>query len=390
MKPNLLIPMAGLGQRFVNQGFHMPKPLIMVDNQHIIDWSFKSINYQDYNLIFITRKEQCNYFGLDDILKQKFGEDITIIKLDSLTEGTVCSCLYAEQFIDNESPLVIYTLDVYFEPSFNINKINKEDDGHILVFKSNNKAYSYAELNHDNYVIRTAEKDVISENAAVGIYYFKHGSTFVQKAKEMISKNLRTNNEFYVSPLYNLLIEDDLKISVSHVDKMYLMGTPEELSFFQKNINIKFGQKPIALCCDHSGYELLQLLKKILKQKNIPYIDFGTYIKKDCDYFDYVNQAVKAIQSGQCDFGIGSCRTGQGVNQCSNKFPGIRSSLIFDEYTAEMAVRHNCSNFFSLPEKYIDENLLDKIIDTIVDNSFDGGRFIPRVQKIEKINNEIS
>lgn len=389
MKPNLLIPMAGLGQRFINQGFHMPKPLIMVDNQHIIDWSFKSINHEDYNLIFITRKEQCNSFGLDEVLKQKFGQDITILKLDHMTEGTVCSCLFAEELINNDAPLVIYTLDVYFEPCFDINKINQDDDGHILVFKSNNKAYSYVELDENNFVIKTAEKDVISENAAVGIYYFKHGSKFVEKAKEMISKNLRTNNEFYVSPLYNLLVEDNLKISVSQVDKMYLMGTPEELSFFQKNINIKFGMKPIALCCDHSGFELLQVLKSVLKQKNIPFIDFGTYIKKDCDYFDYVNQAAKAIQSGQCDFGIGSCRTGQGINQCSNKFNGIRSSLIFDEYTAEMAVRHNCSNFFSIPEKYVNEDMLNKIIDTISHNSFDGGRFIPRVQKIENLNNEI-
>lgn len=385
MKPNLLIPMAGLGQRFVNDGYHMPKPLIMVDDKHIIDWSFKSINYEDFNLIFLVRSDHCNAFGMDDVLREKFGNDIKVIKIDKLTEGTVCTCLYAEKLIDNETPLVIYTLDVYFEPKFDIKQIDSSIDGHLSVFKSNNKAYSYAQVGEDGFVTKTAEKEVISENAAVGIYYFKSGSTFVKYAKEMINKNLRTNNEFYVSPLYNLLIEDGLKITVSQVSKMYLMGTPEELSFFQKNVNVQFGKKPIALCCDHSGFELINKLKKILSNKNISYIDFGTYIKRDCDYFDYVNQAVKAIYDGQCDFGIGSCRTGQGINQCSNKYKGIRSALIFDEFTAEMAIRHNCSNFFSIPEKYVDEQLLEKIVDSLISNTFDGGRFIPRVQKVEKI-----
>ena len=339
MKPILLVPIAGKGQRFVDDGFHMPKPLIMVDDKHIIDWSFLSINKDEYDMVFVVRKEHVYNFGMDTILRNKFGEDIKIVETDKVTSGTVASCLLAKDLINNEQPLVVYTLDVHFQKQFSINNVDKDSDGFILTFKANNPAYSYAELDEDGLVLRTAEKEVISENAAVGIYYFKEGSTFVKYAEEMIDKNLRTNNEFYVCPLYNLMIKDGLKVRTGQVDKMYLMGTPTELNFFKNNVNKHFGKKPIALCSDHSGFELKEITKQILDEKGLKYIDFGTYVKKDCDYNDYVKQVTQFIQDKYCDFGFVFCRSGQGVNMAANKQKGIRSSLISDEWTAEMGVK---------------------------------------------------
>lgn len=384
MKPILLVPIAGKGQRFVDDGFHMPKPLIMVDDKHIIDWSFLSINKDEYDMIFVVRKEHVYNFGMDTILRNKFGEDIKIVETDKITSGTVASCLLAKDFINNEQQLVIYTLDVHFQNQFSINAVDKESDGFILTFKANNPAYSYAELDAAGLVLRTAEKEVISENAAVGIYYFKEGSTFVKYAEEMIDKNLRTNNEFYVCPLYNLMIKNGLKVTTAQVDKMYLMGTPNELNFFKNNVNKHFGEKPIALCSDHSGFELKEITKQILDEKGLKYIDFGTYVKKDCDYNDYVKQVTQFIQDKYCDFGFVFCRSGQGVNMAANKQKGIRSSLISDEWTAEMAVRHGCSNVFAFSEKNIDKDLMEKCIDKIQHNTFDGGRHINRVQRLNE------
>jgi RpiB/LacA/LacB family sugar-phosphate isomerase len=380
-KPILLVPIAGKGQRFVDMGFHMPKPLIMVDDKHIIDWSFSSINKDEYDIIFVVRKEHVYNFGLDLILKNKFGENIKIIETDKITSGTVASCLLAKDFINKDTELVIYTLDVYFENKFEVGSV-EDCDGFILTFKANNPAYSYAELDKDGFVTRTAEKEVISENAAVGIYYFKSASEFVKYAESMITQNIRTNNEFYVCPLYNLMISDGKKIKTKQVQKMYLMGTPSELEFFKRNINKKFGSKPIALCSDHSGFELKEVTKNILKEKNIKYIDFGTYVKRDCDYNDYINQATQFINDGDCDFGFAFCRSGQGVNIAANKQKGIRSALISDQFTAEMAVRHNCANFFSFSERIVDRDLMIKLIDTIQNNTFDGGRHISRIQKL--------
>jgi RpiB/LacA/LacB family sugar-phosphate isomerase len=384
MKPILLVPIAGKGQRFVDDGFHMPKPLIMVDDKHIIDWSFLSINKDEYDIVFVVRKEHVYNFGMDTILRNKFGENIKIVETDKITSGTVASCLLAKDFINNEQQLVIYTLDVHFQNKFSINNVDKDSDGFILTFKANNPAYSYAELDDSGLVLRTAEKEVISENAAVGIYYFKEGSTFVKYAEEMIDKNLRTNNEFYVCPLYNLMIENGLKVRTAQVDKMYLMGTPIELNFFKNHVNKHFGEKPIALCSDHSGFELKEITKQILDDKGLKYIDFGTYVKKDCDYNDYVKQVTQFIQDKYCDFGFVFCRSGQGVNMAANKQKGIRSSLISDEWTAEMSVRHGCSNVFAFSEKSIDKDLMEKCIDKIQNNTFDGGRHINRVQRLNE------
>jgi RpiB/LacA/LacB family sugar-phosphate isomerase len=384
MKPILLVPIAGKGQRFVDDGFHMPKPLIMVDDKHIIDWSFLSINKDEYDMVFVVRKEHVYNFGMDTILRNKFGEDIKIVETDKITSGTVASCLLAKDFINNEQELVIYTLDVHFQNKFSINDVDKDSDGFILTFKANNPAYSYAELDDNGLVLRTAEKEVISENAAVGIYYFKEGSIFVKYAEKMIDKNLRTNNEFYVCPLYNLMIEDGLKVRTKQVEKMYLMGTPNELNFFKNHVNKKFGEKPIGLCSDHSGFELKEITKQILDEKGLKYIDFGTYVKKDCDYNDYVKSVTQFIQDKYCDFGFVFCRSGQGVNMAANKQKGIRSSLISDEWTAEMAVRHGCSNVFAFSEKNIDKDLMEKCIDKIQNNTFDGGRHINRVQRLNE------
>jgi RpiB/LacA/LacB family sugar-phosphate isomerase len=384
MKPILLVPIAGKGQRFVDDGFHMPKPLIMVDDKHIIDWSFLSINKDEYDMVFVVRKEHVYNFGMDTILRNKFGQDIKIVETDKVTSGTVASCLLAKDLINNEQELIIYTLDVHFQNKFSINDVDKDSDGFILTFKANNPAYSYAELDTNGLVLRTAEKEVISENAAVGIYYFKEGSTFVKYAEEMIDKNLRTNNEFYVCPLYNQMIRDGLKVRTKQVEKMYLMGTPTELNFFKNHVNKKFGEKPIALCSDHSGFELKEITKQILDEKGLKYIDFGTYVKKDCDYNDYVKSVAQFIQDKYCDFGFVFCRSGQGVNMAANKQKGIRSSLISDEWTAEMAVRHGCSNVFAFSEKNIDKDLMEKCIDKIQHNTFDGGRHINRVQRLNE------
>ena len=106
-------------------------------------------------------------------------------------------------------------------------------------------------------------------------------------------------------------------------------------------------------------------------------------MNKDCDYNDYVSQAVQFVKDGSGDFVLGFCRTGQGVNIAANKNKNIRAALVFDEYTAEYSVRHNCANFFSIPSKYVDDTLLRKLINIWSITSFDGGRHITRIQKAE-------
>lgn len=233
-KYNLLIPMVGRGQRFRDEGFILPKQLIQVGHQQMIDWSMSCIKTDECNQIFIIRRDTVTNNEMDTVLRDKFGQDITIVIAEEETEGTVSSCLLAEQYINNDLPLSITTLDMYFEPHFDPSKV-ENSDGVVLTFDADNPAYSYSQIGEDGYVIKTAEKQVISNHAHAGLYHFARGSDFVRLAKEMINRNIRVKNEFYVAPLYNLFIEEGMKISIQPIDRLWSMGTPDERRYFLEN-----------------------------------------------------------------------------------------------------------------------------------------------------------
>lgn len=233
-KYNLLIPMVGRGQRFRDEGFSLPKQLIDVGHQQMIDWSMSCIKTEECNQIFIIRRDTVTNNKMDEVLRKKFGDDIKVVIVEEETEGTVSSCLLAEEYIDNNLPLSITTLDMYFEPHFDPACV-AESDGVVLTFDADNPAYSYSQLGDDGYVIRTAEKEVISNHAHAGLYHFAKGSDFVRLAKEMIKRNIRVKNEFYVAPLYNLFIEEGMKISIQPIDRLWSMGTPDERRYFLEN-----------------------------------------------------------------------------------------------------------------------------------------------------------
>jgi RpiB/LacA/LacB family sugar-phosphate isomerase len=385
-KFNLLIPIAGKGSRFPIETYIAPKPLILLDNKTIIEWTLGCIDQSECNIIFIIRKEHADEFCIDSFLRNKFGNDIKIVITNQITEGSVCSCLLADSLINNDLPLVIHNSDIYFEKHFTFSQLDPNIDGHILTFKSNSTNYSYSELNDDGNVVRTAEKNVISNNASVGLYHFKSGKLFVKYAKKMIEEKIKTNNEYYICPLYNILIQDGLKIRTLEVDKMHVFGTPEEYNFFINNSLLSLTNKKnnIAICADHSGFELKEKCKQIFLENKIEFIDFGIYDNRDCDYVEYVRRATDSINKKICNFGFGFCRSGQGVNICANKIPGIRSALVIDGYFAEYAIRHNCCNFFSISSKYVNDSTLKEVIQSWKLNTFDGGRHQTRIQKMER------
>jgi RpiB/LacA/LacB family sugar-phosphate isomerase len=385
-KYNLLIPMAGMGQRFLDAGYNVPKQFIYCQKNQLIDISLDCFDKDDCKLIFIVRDDQIANYSVDKLLREKYCDyDIEIVSTEGLTKGSVCSCLLARNHIDNDIPLFIHTLDIEFKPHIKPAQVVEGDcDGLIFTFKSNCDNYSYA-LVENGFVKKTAEKKVISDEACVGIYYFRSGSIFCSAAEEMIEKDLTTKGEFYISPLYNILVENKLRIKTKPVEKMYIFGTPSEFEFYKNNVTKSFTEKPIALCGDHSGFHAKQQFKNILKEKQIQYIDFGTFLPDDCDYRYFIKQAVNSKNEDVCDFIFGFCRTGQGVNMCANKFKGVRSALIYDKYSAEMAIRHNCANFFSFPSSIFlaDKELASETLDIIFNNTFDGGRHQLRVQELE-------
>ena len=381
-KYNLLLPIAGKAQRFIDAGYTMPKALILAKNKHVIDWAMDSVDTRDCNLIFLVRVDHVYNFSIDKILKQKFGDDITIIKLSKVTRGALETCTLAREHIDNDLPLIIYTPDVHFGPVFNPANIGNDSDGFLLTFTANSPDHSYSDYGEDGIVTNVVEKEVISKEANVGLYHFKTGKRFLKYADEMIQNEILVKNEFYIAPMYNLMIRDGLKITAANTEKMHVLGTPHQFEFFCKRVITRFGDKPIALASDHSGYDCKKQTKDIMDKLGLPYIDVGTYTDKACDYPDYVLQVTKLIENNDCSHGISFCRSGQGANITANKVDGIISALCFDDYTAEYAIKHNCANHFAIPSKYMDKAKIQSMIETMLKNTFDGGRHFTRLHKL--------
>jgi beta-phosphoglucomutase-like phosphatase (HAD superfamily)/dTDP-glucose pyrophosphorylase len=235
-KMNVLIPMAGNGSRFAQAGYTFPKPLIDVAGKPMIQIVVDNLAI-DANYIFIVQKDHREKYNLDTLLNL-IAPNCKIVAVDSVTEGAACTTLLAKEFIDNDNPLVIANSDQFVEWSSSefLYKMQEQNlDGGILSFESTHPKWSYAKVDDNGFVIEVAEKNPISNIATVGIYYWKNGSDYVSFAEQMIEKNIRVNNEFYVCPVFNEAVQANKKIKTFNIDKMWGIGTPEDLNYFLNN-----------------------------------------------------------------------------------------------------------------------------------------------------------
>jgi HAD superfamily hydrolase (TIGR01509 family) len=235
-KMNVVIPMAGNGSRFQQAGYTFPKPLIEVNGKPMIQVVIENLAV-DANFIFIVQKEHRQKYNLDSMLPL-ISPGCKIVEVEKVTEGAACTVLLAKEFINNDDPLVIANSDQFVEwNSLDFfYKMNEQNlDAGIVTFNSNHPKWSYAKLDDDDFVIEVAEKKPISNLATVGIYWWKKGSDFVKFSEQMIDKNIRVNNEFYVCPVFNEAIESNLKIKTFDIPKMWGLGTPEDLRYYEEN-----------------------------------------------------------------------------------------------------------------------------------------------------------
>jgi HAD superfamily hydrolase (TIGR01509 family) len=235
-KMNVLIPMAGAGSRFEQAGYTFPKPLIDVNGKPMIQRVVENLNI-DARHIFIVQKEHYEKYSLKHTLNL-ISPNCEIVQVEGVTEGAACTTLLAKKFINNNEPLVLANSDQYVQwdsNQFMYSSMADDIDASILTFHSTHPKWSYAKLNDDGFVIEVAEKKPISEHATVGIYFWKKGSDYVNCAEQMIEKNIRVNNEFYVCPVYNEAILDGARVKTFHIDKMWGLGTPEDLETFLKH-----------------------------------------------------------------------------------------------------------------------------------------------------------
>lgn len=232
-KLNIVIPMAGAGSRFEKAGYSFPKPLIDVNGEPMIKKIVDNINIQA-NYIFIVQQKHYDEFNLKYLLNI-IAPNCSIIPVNDITDGAACTVLLAKELINNDNPLLIANSDQYIDwdsSDFMYTMENTNIDGCILTFESTHPKWSFVRLDENNFVQEVAEKKPISNIATVGIYYWNKGKDFVHYAKQMIDKNMRVNNEFYVCPVYNEAIQDNKKIRIHNVNRMWGLGTPEDLEKF--------------------------------------------------------------------------------------------------------------------------------------------------------------
>ncbi|QGT54593.1 glucose-1-phosphate thymidylyltransferase [Synechococcus phage B3] len=237
-KMNVLIPMAGAGSRFADAGYTFPKPLIEVNGKPMIQVVVENLNIEA-NYTFIVQKEHYLKYSLQYLLNL-IAPNCNIVQVDQLTQGAACTTLLASEFIDNDSPLLIANSDQFVEWNSNecLYAFSADGiDGGILTFKNCHPKWSFAKIGSDGFVSEVAEKKPISDNASVGIYYWSRGSDYVKYAQQMISKGITTKNEYYVCPVFNEAIADGKKIRMKEIQKMWGLGTPEDLDYFLEHYN---------------------------------------------------------------------------------------------------------------------------------------------------------
>lgn len=235
--------MAGAGSRFARAGYEKPKPLIDVAGKTMIEWAIENIGLEG-KYIFILQESHLQKYPDIRATLEKTVSNLEIITVNGVTEGAACTALLAKEYINKDEPLLICNSDQWVDwdaDRFLKFVKRKNSDGALLSFLSDSPKHSYSRYNFETQLVtEVAEKQVISNFATVGIYYWKSGSMFVKCAEKMIEKDVRFNNEFYICPVYNeLIFGHNARVHLYPVTEMRGMGTPEELNKFLNLLNLE-------------------------------------------------------------------------------------------------------------------------------------------------------
>lgn len=235
---HVVMPMAGEGSRFLREGWTTPKPLILLQDKPLFMHAINSVKIEGVKMkySFILRSEHIKNYQLDDSIRGILPQ-ANIFSVEKTTRGAVETCLVAERSIADDDVVIIMDCDLEFK-SIRFEEVIKKTlsqsenasiGGALVSFSSDSPKYSYAEVNEKGEVIRTAEKEVISNHALCGAYFFGSGKRFKEVGHELLNEPEFKKPEFYVSLLYNYLLRDGETVLLSEMEEYYSYGTPEEL-----------------------------------------------------------------------------------------------------------------------------------------------------------------
>ena len=255
---NIIIPMAGLGTRFANEGFKLPKPLIETNSKTLIEHSISTLGvYGRY--IFITRKYDNPEYNI--LLTKRLKEiqpDCIEIQLDKPTRGATETALAAKEYIDNNEPLIITNCDQITDwdaNKFNDFISNPNIEGVVVTYPSTNPKNSFA-IVEDGQVVKLVEKQPVSDIALIGVHYWKNGYDFVKTAKALLNDFKEEGRpECYISETYNYLIRTGSIVKNYHIsaNEYIPLGTPYDLKIYEGKVKEFHTEKPKTIFCDIDG-----------------------------------------------------------------------------------------------------------------------------------------
>jgi NDP-sugar pyrophosphorylase family protein len=228
--------MAGRGQRFLEAGHTLPKPLIPVLGRPMYTWAVDSLPLSlARRLVFVCLEEHLRDHPLEADITTRYGQyDLSIVTVPDITEGQLCTVLAARELLGGNG-LVVYNADTWSRTNLGgrLPDLQRDCDGVIGVFEAEGDHWSFARVDGDGRVLETAEKRRISPWATTGLYHFSDSDRFLPDADRMLADGDRVRGEFYVAPLYNRLIAAGADIRVDVAREVGAMGTPEELARFE-------------------------------------------------------------------------------------------------------------------------------------------------------------
>jgi dTDP-glucose pyrophosphorylase len=237
---NIVVPMAGRGQRFADAGYELPKPLISIHGQPMIRVVIGNLTPScPHKFHFLILREHAERYDLAGRLRE-WSPGCEVIIVDEVTQGAACTVLLARKLIDTDDPLMIANCDQYIDASMDdyLDRMGPAD-GLIMTMWADDPKWSFVRFDERGRVVAVVEKVVVSTEATVGIYNYRHGRDFVRAADAMIASELRVNGEFYVAPAYNEIIGSGGEVRCHNIGGvgagMYGIGTPADLEDFCQN-----------------------------------------------------------------------------------------------------------------------------------------------------------
>lgn len=230
-----VIPMAGRGTRYANQGYETPKPLIAVAGKPMVLWALQSIDRIPFSrYIIVGLREHEERYGVSKLIKEKIKDKVDFVWLDEVTQGQLCTVLAAKDLLDPTESILISSSDTLVESKIGEDIRRFDADGLISVANLPGEQWSFARTNDEGVVVEVAEKKRISDDASTGLYYFKKAGDLLRYGEEMIQRGETTRGEYYLIPVYQKLIQSGAVIKISKATAMWDMGTPEAKRIFEQ------------------------------------------------------------------------------------------------------------------------------------------------------------